>query len=70
AYISSSPAIDADGTIYFGSTDNFFYALNPDGTLNWKKDTGHSVTSSATIADGVIYIGNSGGKIYGFGKSL
>jgi len=35
--ISSSPAVDADGTVYFLSTDGFLYALEADGiTLKWK----------------------------------
>jgi hypothetical protein len=40
----SSPAVAADGTIYFGTgifmhTDSgSLYALNPDGTLKWKRD--------------------------------
>ncbi len=35
-FVDSCPAIGDDGTIYFGSDDNYFYALNPDGTLKWK----------------------------------
>jgi hypothetical protein len=58
--VSSIPAIGADGTIYVGSWDGFFYALNPDGTLKWKFETlkeGESITSSAAIgADGTIYV--------------
>ena len=30
--VYSSPAIGADGTIYVGSYDSKFYAINPDGT--------------------------------------
>jgi hypothetical protein len=30
--VNSSPAIGADGTIYFGSGDACLYAVNPDGT--------------------------------------
>ncbi|MEM2050807.1 MAG: PQQ-binding-like beta-propeller repeat protein, partial [Thermoproteota archaeon] len=37
--ILSSPAIGADGTIYFGSDDTHLYALNPDGSLKWKYKT-------------------------------
>jgi len=31
----TTPVIDADGNIYIGSADHIFYALNPDGSLNW-----------------------------------
>lgn len=34
--VVSSPAVDANGTIYFGSSDKTIYALNPNGTLKWK----------------------------------
>lgn len=33
--------IDSSNTIYFGSLDEHFYAINPDGTLKWKYKTGH-----------------------------
>lgn len=41
--IFSTPVIDADGLIYFGSADHYFYALNPDGSLNWKYETGEII---------------------------
>ena len=34
--VQSSPAIGADGSIYFGSGDNYIYAITPSGTLIWK----------------------------------
>lgn len=65
----SSPTVAPDGTIYVGS-ENYppresgkeqeiggtLYAINPDGTLKWKYDTGSSgVQSTAVItADGTI----------------
>ncbi|MBI5158609.1 PQQ-like beta-propeller repeat protein [Candidatus Micrarchaeota archaeon] len=65
----SSPTIAPDGTIYVGS-ENYppresgkpqeiggtLYAINPDGTLKWKHDTGSAgVTSTAVFAsDGTI----------------
>jgi outer membrane protein assembly factor BamB len=32
----TSPVIDVDGTIYFGSNDQRLYAIYPNGTLKWK----------------------------------
>lgn len=34
----SSPAVDKDGNVYFGSMDGNFYALNSSGQLRWRKD--------------------------------
>jgi len=60
--IYSSPTISADGTIYIGSDDHYLYAINPDGTLKWKFDTGGMVfySSPALSKEGTIYIGSYG----------
>ncbi len=67
----SSATIGPDGTIYVGSHENKFYAINPDGTEKWMFDSGEPVLivggmsdgykkgiqSSAAIADdGTVYI--------------
>ncbi|MEN3041771.1 MAG: PQQ-binding-like beta-propeller repeat protein, partial [Fervidobacterium sp.] len=64
-WIGSSPAIGSDGTIYVGSSDYYFseysylHAINPDGTLKWKYQTGGLISSSPAIgSDGTIYFGN------------
>lgn len=55
----SSPAIGADGTIYFAAETGFIYALNPDGSLKWKENfyNGINWSSPAIMADGTLYIG-------------
>ncbi len=59
----SSPVIGTDGTIYFGSYDKNFYAVNPNGTVKWTYPTGGSLQGAAAIgADGTIYVGNYGDK--------
>jgi len=62
--VSSSPAIDEDGTIYVGS-DNL-YAIHPDGSQKWAFGTtsGISLSSPAIGTDGTIYVGSNDGKIY------
>lgn len=61
------PAIGADGTIYIGSGDDYFYALNPNGTLRWRYQTGGYIKGSASIAsDGTIYIPSFDGYLYAF----
>jgi len=61
---TSSPAIGADGTIYFGvsvgggNINGMLYAMNPNGTLRWSFPTSGAVgTSPAIGTDGTIYVG-------------
>jgi outer membrane protein assembly factor BamB len=52
----TAPVIGADGTIYLGTPDRMFYAINPDGTRRWALPTGTAGHSTATLAsDGMIY---------------
>jgi outer membrane protein assembly factor BamB len=63
--VDSSPAIAADGTVYFGSFDDYVYAVNPDGTLKWKYATGGGLNSSPAIGeDGTVYIGGRDNYVY------
>ena len=48
--IISSPAIGADGVVYFSSVDGNLYAVNPDGTERWHYHTG-SATESSPVLD-------------------
>jgi outer membrane protein assembly factor BamB len=63
--IASSPAIGADGSIYFGSESDYIYALYPNGTLKWKYLTSVAVWSDPAIGDdGTIYCGSYDGNLY------
>ena len=76
----SSPALSADGTIFIGTLigeDNGgeIIAVNPDGTLKWRKTIAtNRVQSSPCIGkDGTVYIGSSSdeqgysyGELYAF----
>jgi len=65
--VNASPAVDKNGVIYFGSYDDFVYALNPNGTLKYKFKTGSDVWSSPVIGeDGTVYIGSYDFKLYAF----
>jgi outer membrane protein assembly factor BamB len=65
AWVDSSPAIAADGTICFGSWDKTFYALRPDGTPKWEFKAGDAIVSSPAIAaDGTIYFGANDKTFY------
>jgi len=62
-----SPAIDANGIIYFGGF--YFYAIYPNGSLKWRSDDFISIDSCPAIdEDGIIYVGNSdgGNSLYAF----
>ena len=51
----SSPVV-ANGVVYFGSDDDFFYAVDARaGQEQWRFETGDDVRSSPAIADGIVY---------------
>jgi outer membrane protein assembly factor BamB len=63
---SESQAISADGTIYFGvsndtSADGYIIAVNSDGTEKWREwtDNDRLWSSPAIDRDGTVYIGSS-----------
>jgi outer membrane protein assembly factor BamB len=59
-FVESSPAIGKDGTIYFGSTDNYIYAVDgKTGTKKWSFETKSPIQSSPAIgSNGNVYIGS------------
>jgi outer membrane protein assembly factor BamB len=60
----SSPAI-VDGVVYFGSEDNYLYALDAEsGQEKWKFRTEDWVLSSPAIANGLVYFGSEDGYLY------
>ena len=38
--VFSSPVVDAEGTVYIGSADRHFYAIDRTGALRWEFETG------------------------------
>lgn len=63
--IYSSPAIDANGTVYVGSENQKLYAINPDGTLKWMYPTNGGITSSPAIGqNGTVYVGSRDQRLY------
>ena len=60
----SSPSV-SDEVVYFGSDDNYLYAVNASiGELKWKFKTGDVVYSSPAVADGTVYVGSHDGYLY------
>ena len=67
--ITSSPALDNNGRIYFGSLDTYFYCLNREtGELFWRYKTGDAIehSSPAIGANGFVYIGSNDKYLYAF----
>jgi len=63
--IFSSPVVDGNGTVYVGSADKKFYALNKDGSLKWFVQTDEIIDSSALLDDrGMVYFGSGDGHVY------
>ncbi|MCD6468357.1 MAG: PQQ-binding-like beta-propeller repeat protein, partial [Thermoplasmata archaeon] len=67
--VFSSPAIDKDGTIYFGVVGPGWnlgrvYAVYPNGTEKWYYDTGFWVYDSPAINNGTVYIDSNDGYLY------
>lgn len=58
--VTSSTRVGADGSLYFGCLDGYFYAVNPDGSLKWKKNLGEEIWSSPALLEGgkVVFIGS------------
>lgn len=57
--------IDAEGVVYFGSSDTNVYAVNAKtGTIKWKFKTNGSVHASPTLYKGTIYIGGWDACLY------
>jgi outer membrane protein assembly factor BamB len=69
--VTSSPAVASDGTIYFGSNDDFVYAVTPFGVQKWSHQLGDVIdlTSPAVGADGTVYIGSNDMFLYALNPS-
>ncbi len=67
--VISSPAIDENGIVYFGSADNNFYAVDGEtGQILWtyKTDGPIGLSSPAIDANGIVYVGSGDGYLYAF----
>ena len=55
--VESSPAIDENGIIYFGSLNSNLYAVNPSGSIAWTFEAKSPIKRSPSIGtEGTIYI--------------
>jgi len=65
-WCEGSPVIAENGSIYFGSSDGYLYAIYPNGTLKWKfkaeRGLGEFGCSPAIADDETIYFGTTYGS--------
>jgi outer membrane protein assembly factor BamB len=57
ARVFASPIAGHDGTIYIGSLDGQFAALNPDGSLKWRYAAGDKIYPSALVVGTSVLFG-------------
>jgi outer membrane protein assembly factor BamB len=63
--ILSSPTVDSNGILYFGTAEWAVWAVNSDGSPKWSFYTGANVYSTPSIrSDGNIFVGSTDGYIY------
>lgn len=65
--VFSTPIIGSDETVYVGSADKMFYALDPvSGAERWRVATGECIDCAGALAeDGTIYFASCDAGIYG-----
>jgi outer membrane protein assembly factor BamB len=59
--LAASPVVGQDGTIYYGDSMGFIYAINIDGSLKWKCQIGHP-DHIVIGKDGTLYVASSLGQ--------
>jgi outer membrane protein assembly factor BamB len=62
--IFSTPVLGADGTVYVGSADTWFYALGPRGTLRWRLKTGGIIDAAAALGGNRVTVGSGDERLY------
>lgn len=68
--IFSSPVVDSEGTVYIGSADQKFYAIDKTGKAKWVLQTGEIIDSSALLDNtGTVFFGSGDGKVYAVNRS-
>jgi outer membrane protein assembly factor BamB len=69
----ASPTIGPDGTIYIGANNSNFYAISPDGRLEWifeaqREIAGIWTTAALSADNSTLYFGANKGGIYAINR--
>lgn len=63
--VESSPVVDDQGTVYFGSESGKVYAVNGQtGGVKWTYRAGGAVKAAPALAGGILYFGAYDGAMY------
>jgi outer membrane protein assembly factor BamB len=62
----SIPTLDANNNVYFGTSNNYLYCVNPSNRVKlWEYPLGGAIQATPVIGkDGHIYVGANDGKLY------
>ena len=72
SFIAGTPAVDPiTQMVYFGSDDQYMYALNQNGSFQWRYETGGSVHSSPAVDGnyGTVYFGSNNDFLFALNRS-
>ncbi len=58
--VSATPIVGADGSVYVGSSDHNFYAINPDGSEKWRFVTDGVIGAAGALLPGDVVVVPSG----------
>jgi outer membrane protein assembly factor BamB len=67
--MEGSLALSDDGNIIAACEDGYVYAVDSNGTLQWKTYIGTTLASPAIGPDGAIYIPNNNGSVFALNRS-
>jgi outer membrane protein assembly factor BamB len=62
--VYSTPALDKDDNIYFGSEEGTLYSLTPEGNLRWQFQARGPIYTSPVVGKNGIYFGCSDSTLY------
>ena len=63
----ATPAVDGKN-IYLAGLNGYIYAVDTNGELQWKYNTGSAIESSPTIYNGQVYVATTGGHVLSLDK--